>query len=102
MLPTPNRTPSPEPLDNSVPRPLPKEPSSEDDPAGASTPTLGGHDVDGQHDVNDFATTNVPFSLWDYLVEEILANPLDGQELKSERIANFMNVPMHVERVRKS
>jgi hypothetical protein len=43
----------------------------------------------------------LPFSLVDYLKEEIRATELDGfQELKTERITNFLSVPFAVERVR--
>lgn len=42
----------------------------------------------------------LPFSLVDYLKEEIRATELDGfQELKTERITNFLAVPFAVERV---
>jgi len=41
-----------------------------------------------------------PFSLWDYLREELLATDFDShQELKWERVSNFLNVPLAVERV---
>jgi hypothetical protein len=40
------------------------------------------------------------FSLLDHLKEEVLAHELDGaRELKSERIANFLAVPMAIEQV---
>jgi hypothetical protein len=41
------------------------------------------------------------FSLWDYLREELLSTDLDAhQELKWERVSNFLSVPLAVERVR--
>ena len=42
-----------------------------------------------------------PFSLWDYLREELLSTDLDShQELKWERVSNFLRVPLALERVR--
>ena len=42
----------------------------------------------------------VPFSLWDYLREELLATDFDShQELKWERVSNFLNVPLAIEKV---
>jgi hypothetical protein len=42
-----------------------------------------------------------PFSLWDYLREELLATDFDShQELKWERVRNFLGVPLALERVR--
>jgi len=43
----------------------------------------------------------IPFSLWDYLREEILATDFDShQEIKWERVSNFLQVPFAVEKVR--
>ena len=43
----------------------------------------------------------VPFSLWEYLREEVLATDFDShQEMKWERVSNFLSVPLAVERVR--
>jgi len=40
-----------------------------------------------------------PFSLWDYLREEILATDFDShQELKWERVSNFLNIPLAIEK----
>jgi hypothetical protein len=40
------------------------------------------------------------FSLWDYLREELLATDFDShQELKWERVSNFLNVPIAIEKV---
>lgn len=42
----------------------------------------------------------VPFSLWDYLREELLATDFDShQELKWERVSNFLSIPLAVEKV---
>lgn len=41
-----------------------------------------------------------PFSLWEYLREELLATDFDShQELKWERVSNFLGVPIAVEKV---
>jgi len=42
----------------------------------------------------------IPFSLWDYLREEILATDFDShQEIKWERVSNFLQVPFAIEKV---
>lgn len=42
-----------------------------------------------------------PFSLWEYLREELLATDFDShQELKWERVSNFLSIPIGVEKVR--
>lgn len=44
-----------------------------------------------------------PFSLWDYLREELLATDFDShQELKWERVGNFLSMPVAIEKVRGS
>ncbi|KAG9016786.1 hypothetical protein FRB90_002163 [Tulasnella sp. 427] len=41
-----------------------------------------------------------PFSLWEYLREELLAADFDShQELKWERVSNFLHIPLGVEKV---
>ena len=41
-----------------------------------------------------------PFSLWDYLREELLATDFDShQELKWERVSNFLSMPLAMEKV---
>lgn len=41
-----------------------------------------------------------PFSLWDYLQEEVLATDFDStQEMKWERVTNFMAIPFWMEKV---
>ena len=43
----------------------------------------------------------IPFSLWDYLQEEVLAVEMEGEEgVKAERVTNFLTVPGEVEKVR--
>lgn len=41
-----------------------------------------------------------PFSIWDYLREELLATDFDShQELKWERVSNFLSIPVAIEKV---
>lgn len=41
-----------------------------------------------------------PFSIWDYLREELLATDFDShQELKWERVSNFLSIPLAMEKV---
>jgi hypothetical protein len=43
---------------------------------------------------------DTPFSLWDYLREELLATDFDShQELKWERVSNFLSIPFAIEKV---
>ncbi|KAG8936290.1 hypothetical protein FRC02_003227 [Tulasnella sp. 418] len=52
--------------------------------------------VDRSHALEELA----PFSLWEYLREELLATDFDShQELKWERVSNFFNIPVGVEKV---
>ena len=44
-----------------------------------------------------------PFSIWEYLREELLAADFDShQELKWERVGNFISMPLAIEKVRLS
>lgn len=44
-----------------------------------------------------------PFSIWDYLQEELLATDFDShQEMKWERVSNFLNIPYAIEKVTQS
>ncbi len=46
------------------------------------------------------STYQPPFSLWDYLREELLATDFDShQELKWERVSNFLSMPIAIEKV---
>jgi hypothetical protein len=99
---TPERTPSPEPpyrsppgLDDSFPSP-PVSPASdyEDVKSSSSSPTSP---VQSQ---STEQWPQLPFSLFDHLKQEVLYQDLDNaRELKSERIANFLSVPMAIEQV---
>ncbi|SJX63326.1 uncharacterized protein SRS1_14146 [Sporisorium reilianum f. sp. reilianum] len=43
---------------------------------------------------------NTPFSLWDYLKEEVLATDFDAtQEMKWERVTNFISIPFWMEKI---
>ncbi|KAI0081882.1 DUF747-domain-containing protein [Panus rudis PR-1116 ss-1] len=45
-------------------------------------------------------TPDPPFSLWDYLREELLATDFDShQELKWERVSNFLSMPIALEKI---
>jgi hypothetical protein len=47
--------------------------------------------------------TYTPFTLWDYLREELFATDFDShQELKWERVSNFLGMPLAMEKVRQS
>ena len=49
---------------------------------------------------SDVSTGPAPFSLWDYLREELLATDFDShQEMKWERVSNFLHVPLALEKV---
>ncbi|KAF7315409.1 hypothetical protein MIND_00055600 [Mycena indigotica] len=42
----------------------------------------------------------VPFSIWDYLREELLATDFDShQELKWDRVSNFLQIPLAIEKI---
>jgi hypothetical protein len=50
--------------------------------------------------VSPSSPKKVPFSLWDYLREELLATDFDShQELKWERVGNFLSIPLAIEKV---
>jgi hypothetical protein len=52
---------------------------------------------------SNFLLSQPPFSLWDYLREELLATDFDShQEMKWERVSNFLNIPFAIEKVRQS
>lgn len=45
-------------------------------------------------------TDRTPFSLWDYLKEEVLATDFDAtQEMKWERVTNFISIPFWMEKI---
>ncbi|KXN90816.1 hypothetical protein AN958_03470 [Leucoagaricus sp. SymC.cos] len=53
-----------------------------------------------KHPEQDKAYEPPPFSLWDYLREELLATDFDShQELKWERVSNFLNIPLAMEKI---
>lgn len=82
LPPTPISSPPPGHRDESPPRTSPP-----------SVPTF--EHSDGRK-INDTR----PFSLWDYLREELLATDFDShQELKWERVSNFLSMPVAIEKV---
>ncbi|KAF7321257.1 hypothetical protein MKEN_00645400 [Mycena kentingensis (nom. inval.)] len=43
---------------------------------------------------------SMPFSIWDYLREELLATDFDShQELKWDRVSNFLRIPLAIEKI---
>ncbi|KAG8971761.1 hypothetical protein FRC05_010828 [Tulasnella sp. 425] len=53
----------------------------------------------GFHDVK-VTREAPPFSLWEYLREELLAADFDShQELKWERVSNFLHIPLGIEKI---
>ncbi|KAG6837008.1 hypothetical protein H0H93_016468 [Arthromyces matolae] len=48
----------------------------------------------------DVKPNTAPFSLWDYLNEELLATDFDShQEMKWERVSNFFSIPLAMEKI---
>lgn len=71
----------------------PSLPVSPESPVSPLSPTFSS--------LSSATLSQIPFSLWDYLREELLATDFDShQELKWERVSNFLNVPLAVEKVR--
>ncbi|KAG5643443.1 hypothetical protein DXG03_000916 [Asterophora parasitica] len=78
----------PTPISTSPPPPLPF-----DDQEPPLSPRF---EADGE----ETKFTTLPFSLWDYLREELLATDFDShQELKWERVSNFLSIPLAVEKI---
>jgi hypothetical protein len=47
----------------------------------------------------EYSASAPPFLLWDYLREEMLATDFDShQELKWERVSNFLGIPVAIEK----
>jgi hypothetical protein len=72
---------------------LPPTPIHPSPPACSPPPSASGPPLDAQ--------SHQPlFSLWDYLREELLATDFDShQELKWERVSNFLSIPLAMEKV---
>ncbi len=71
---------------------LPSSPVANASFSRSSSPKGGEHTV--------VPIVPAPFSLWDYLREEMLATDFDShQELKWERVTNFLSVPLAIEKV---
>lgn len=87
---------------------LPPTPISTSPPRNI-TPPPASHQLDTRSDFQRVTPQNAPretspgppFSLWDYLREELLATDFDShQELKWERVSNFLGMPYALEKVR--
>lgn len=51
-------------------------------------------------DAHTARADDTPFSLWDYLKEEVLATDFDAtQEIKWERVTNFISIPFWMEKI---
>jgi hypothetical protein len=72
---------------------LPPTPIHPSPPACSPPPSASGPPLDAQ--------SHQPlFSLWDYLREELLATDFDShQELKWERVSNFLSIPLAMEKI---
>ncbi|KAG5638628.1 hypothetical protein H0H81_011347 [Sphagnurus paluster] len=81
LPPTPiSSSPPPHPFDRDPPPPLPK--------------------FETEVNAEPIPNSAVPFSLWDYLREELLATDFDShQELKWERVSNFLSIPLAMEKI---
>ena len=83
-----------------------EEPDSPASPRSASpaSPRAGSSGGEGRrrwgHLRRGSGIQQLPFSLWDYLRQEVMATEMDGEEgVKSERVTNFLTVPGEVEKV---
>ncbi|KAK4050009.1 hypothetical protein OIV83_003833 [Microbotryomycetes sp. JL201] len=83
-------------------------PSTSDRGARAPTPTEGYETSEPARSPTSTFTSHskpvqlhrLPYTLWDYLQEEVLAVEMDGEEgIKSERVTNFLTVPKELERI---
>ena len=98
-----SESPSPPPLVLSAPLRLRRKP--EDVPSNyvslPSTPVSRSPQTTRGRYLSDVSISgSAPFSLWDYLREELLATDFDShQEMKWERVSNFLNVPFAIEKV---
>lgn len=78
---------------------LPPTPIFPSSPSPPLTPVSPVSPTSAQFEESSFAPP--PFSLWDYLREELLATDFDShQELKWERVSNFLQIPWAMEKVR--
>ncbi|KAN0065053.1 hypothetical protein ACQY0O_001548 [Thecaphora frezii] len=88
------------------PQPLSDDLSAAENTDGADRPKVGEAAVRTQASVqlpsklDSQAEVKAPFSLWDYLQEEVLATDFDStQELKWERVTNFIAIPFWMEKI---
>ncbi|RDB16757.1 Endoplasmic reticulum membrane protein 65 [Hypsizygus marmoreus] len=88
LPPTPvSASPPPHPFDSEE---IPLSPTFESELAAVAAATSS----------TSAPTVSAPFSLWDYLREELLATDFDShQELKWERVSNFLSIPLAMEKI---
>ncbi|KAJ2922492.1 hypothetical protein H1R20_g14594, partial [Candolleomyces eurysporus] len=73
---------------------MPHEPYTPPTPISPLSPTFGSPEPP------KIGTREAPFSLWDYLREELLATDFDShQEQKWERVSNFLSMPVAMEKI---
>ncbi|CEL54096.1 Protein TAPT1 homolog OS=Schizosaccharomyces pombe (strain 972 / ATCC 24843) GN=SPBC13G1,05 PE=1 SV=1 [Rhizoctonia solani AG-1 IB] len=69
-------------------------------PEFSTTATARPESIDPHFASQNAEADQEPFSLWDYLREELLATDFDShQELKWERVSNFLNIPIAIEKI---
>ncbi|KAF9010689.1 eukaryotic membrane protein family-domain-containing protein [Cyathus striatus] len=79
--------------------PTPIEPSRPYDPSTPVSP-ISPTFTSRESSLEPPKQNEAPFSLWDYLREELLATDFDShQELKWERVSNFLNIPVAMEKI---
>ncbi|RXW23503.1 hypothetical protein EST38_g2349 [Candolleomyces aberdarensis] len=73
---------------------MPHEPYTPPTPISPLSPTFGSPEPP------KIGAREAPFSLWDYLREELLATDFDShQEQKWERVSNFLSMPVAMEKI---
>ncbi|KAL0581310.1 hypothetical protein V5O48_000686 [Marasmius crinis-equi] len=76
-----------------LPSPIPSRPPSPVSAGIPASPTTSTYYSSTQQ-------SDPPFSLWDYLREELLATDFDShQEMKWERVSNFLSIPLAMEKI---
>ncbi|KAG6902103.1 hypothetical protein C0995_004283 [Termitomyces sp. Mi166 len=77
---------------------LPPSPISTPPPRSYDSPET--FDTELTTEVVETKPVMAPFSLWDYLQEELLATDFDShQEMKWERVSNFLSIPLAMEKI---
>ncbi|KAK7692658.1 hypothetical protein QCA50_004291 [Cerrena zonata] len=84
----------PTPISTSPPREITPPPISQ------KQDTRRDYERAPMHNASRETSPDPPFSLWDYLREELLATDFDShQELKWERVSNFLSMPYALEKI---